>query len=401
MYFTSELQKRVLASFHFALNPDGYLFLGKSEVLVARSSLFAPVDLKKRVFAKAGQRQLAPPAPAAGPIVRLERPPEPATDALVREAGADAAPIAQVIVERSGKLVFANLQARILFGIGAREIGAPFKDLELSYRPVELRSRIDQALSERHPISIHEVEWRSDSQTRWFDLQVTPLVSSRGEPLGAAITFTDVTRFKELQDALEVSKRDLETAYEELQSTVEELETTNEELQSTNEELETTNEELQSTNEELETMNEELQSTNEELETINDELQLRTDELNTANAFLESILATVDAGVIVVDADFDIAAWNPGSEELWGLREDEVVGSNVFGLDIGLPVHELRSGMRDALDGNEVEPVVVAATNRRGRALRCHVTFSRLNGPDGLVRGVILFVLEEPKEHES
>ena len=74
---------------------------------------------------------------------------------------------------------------------------------------------------------------------------------------------------------LDRSRRELETAYEELQSTIEELETTNEELQSTNEELETTNEELQSTNEELETMNEELQSTNEELETMNDELRER------------------------------------------------------------------------------------------------------------------------------
>ena len=82
--------------------------------------------------------------------------------------------------------------------------------------------------------------------------------------------------------------RELETAYEELQSTNEELETTNEELQSTIEELETTNEELQSTNEELETMNEELQSTNEELQTINDEMRSRSDASSTTiNAFLE------------------------------------------------------------------------------------------------------------------
>ena len=89
--------------------------------------------------------------------------------------------------------------------------------------------------------------------------------------------------------------QELETAYEELQSTNEELETTNEELQSTVEELETTNEELQSTNEELETMNEELQSTNEELQTINDELRERGDELDAANAFLESILTSLGA----------------------------------------------------------------------------------------------------------
>ena len=99
--------------------------------------------------------------------------------------------------------------------------------------------------------------------------------------LGVTVAFLDVTADQGLQD--EVVQRptsELETAYEELQSTNEELETTNEELQSTIEELETTNEELQSTNEELETMNEELQSTNEELQTINEELRERSVELD-------------------------------------------------------------------------------------------------------------------------
>src|SRR5262249_31526109 len=104
-----------------------------------------------------------------------------------------------------------------------------------------------------------------------FDVEVLPLLAG-DEVLGVSISFVDVTRAHEMSTELEHSRRELETAYEEIQSTVEELETTNEELQSTNEELETTNEELQSTNEELETMNEELQSTNEELETINTEL---------------------------------------------------------------------------------------------------------------------------------
>ncbi len=109
--------------------------------------------------------------------------------------------------------------------------------------------------------------------------------------LGAGVTFLDTTAAKRIADEHERSTRELETAYEELQSTNEELETTNEELQSTVEELETTNEELQSTNEELETMNEELQSTNEELETVNEELRERSEELKRVNTFLESILA--------------------------------------------------------------------------------------------------------------
>ena len=110
-----------------------------------------------------------------------------------------------------------------------------------------------------------------------------------------------VTALKRLQEELQRSNLELESAYEELQSSNEELETTNEELQSTVEELETTNEELQSTNEELETMNEELQSTNEELQTMNDELRTRSTELNSANSFLESVFASLRYAVVVID----------------------------------------------------------------------------------------------------
>ena len=127
-------------------------------------------------------------------------------------------------------------------------------------------------------------------------------------------------------------------------ATIDELETTNEELQSANEELQTTNEELQSTNEELETMNEELQSTNEELssinmelQAINDELRLRTEELNEVNAFMESILASMRGGVVVVDRELKVQVWNARAEDLWGLRPDEAEHRHLLSLDIGLP----------------------------------------------------------------
>ena len=104
-------------------------------------------------------------------------------------------------------------------------------------------------------------------------------------------------------------REDLETAYEELQSTNEELETTNEELQSSIEELETTNEELQSTNEELETTNEELQSGNEELETMNEEMRIRTSELDEARRFLEGVLSSVAAA-----SSCSTRSWGPQLE---------------------------------------------------------------------------------------
>jgi two-component system, chemotaxis family, CheB/CheR fusion protein len=142
--------------------------------------------------------------------------------------------------------------------------------------------------------------------------------------------FRDVTRYHRLEDDLKTSHQELETANEELQSTNEELETTNEELLSTVEELETTNEELQSTNEELETMNEEMQSTNEDLQTANEQLKQSGDELNRANAFLENILSNFHDGLIVVDDDLRVQAWNTRSEDLWGLRSAEVQGKHLM-----------------------------------------------------------------------
>jgi two-component system CheB/CheR fusion protein len=370
------------------------LFLGKAEAIANRSQLFTPIDLKRRVFGKVprgdGPARVAQLDDDGHELSRL------ATETLIREAGFEAAPTAQIVVDPEGRLALANLQARMFFALAPRDIGRPIQDLEVSYRPVELRSRIEQAHTERHAITLRDVEWRVGEDLRFLDVQIVPLVSAAGEVVGCGITFTDVTRYQRLQQALAESKREAETAFEELQSTVEELETTNEELQSTNEELETTNEELQSTNEELETMNEELQSTNEELSTINDELQQRTDELNDTNAYLEGILSSLNAAVVVLDNDLGIRGWNQGARELWGLIEDEVHGKNFLNLDIGLPVDQLRSPIRKVLTGEEQEVVTLPAVNRRGRQIEARVTVTPLPMGDGEAsRGVILMMESE------
>jgi two-component system CheB/CheR fusion protein len=284
----------------------------------------------------------------------------------------------------------------------------------MSYRPVELRSLIDQAHRERRNIRLSAVQGRgSVSDSEFFDIVVQPLWAADGTSIGTSISFLDTTVQTRLQRDLKQVREDLETAYEELQSTneelettneelqssIEELETTNEELQSTNEELETTNEELQSTNEELETMNEELQSTNEELETINDELRQRTLDLNEVNSFLESILVSLEAGVVVLDEELRIRAWNDHAAELWGLRSEEAQGQHFVNLDIGLPTDRLLPLVRSTLVGEDLDrQLTVEATNRRGRAIRCRVTCSQLLSPTNEVRGAIVLMEELPAE---
>jgi two-component system CheB/CheR fusion protein len=244
-----------------------------------------------------------------------------------------------------------------------------------------------------------DVEWGTspDGNSRWYSVQFIPLWDAQHTIVGVNLVFSDVTRSKQLQTQLQQSKHELETAYEELQSSNEELETTNEELQSTVEELETTNEELQSTNEELETMNEELQSTNEELETVNVEIRERGSELNRVNGFLETILTSLHVGVVVVGPEMMIKAWNRSAENLWGLRSEEVEGTNFLNLDTGLPVNELRQMIRDCLQGGEdQEQAVVNARDRRGKEIRCRITCMPLvQSTDGSARSGVILLMEE------
>jgi two-component system CheB/CheR fusion protein len=396
MYLNSETQSHVLARFSFALRDGGYLMLGKAEMLLAHSNLFTAVDLKRRLFRK---------VPGATLRERLlvltdanDRPAAGTSDERIRNAAFESGVEAQLVVDTAGHLVVANHRARTLFTLRPDDIGRPFQDLEVSYRPLELRSKLQQAYAERRPSQVHEVEWTTAAgEVVHLEAQVLPLADADQGLLGASITFADVTRSRRYKEELEHANRGLEDAYAELQSTNEELETTNEELQSTVEELETTNEELQSTNEELETMNEEMQSTNEELQTINDELGLRTTELNELNAFLESIWSGLGDAVAVLDPDLRVLVWNRGSEELWGVRQEEVQGHKFLNLDIGLPLDQLRPELRRAMSGQDgVAPTLVQATNRRGKTVGCRVTCSPLVGSDKSVRGVIVVVVEEP-----
>ena len=396
MYFNAPAQERILSNFYFALTRRGYLVLGKAESLQRRGDLFVAYDLKRRVFTRNSAPEVEP---RAARVLVLPEEEEALAPAPI-EPAFEQAPISQVVVDGSGRIAAINHHARAMFRLKSGDVGRPIQDVEVSYRPVELRSMIEQVRSERRPLTTKEVEWSQDGgELRFLDVQVAPLTSATGGFMGVSITFTDVSRYRTLHEDLERARRDLESAYEELQSTVEELETTNEELQSTNEELETTNEELQSTNEELETMNEELQSANEELETMNDELRDRTDAAMGASSFLTSILGSIRQSVIVVDPEFRVRAWSDAAAELWGVRADEIESQNFLNLDIGLPVAQLRAPMRGVLAGEEPQPVELDAHNRRGQPVRCKISFAPLTGHrDGGVEGVILVVTAERRK---
>ena len=392
MYLTAETQARILSRFHFALTASGALFVGKAEMLLSHGGMFTPIDLKHRVFRKV-PRQVAQGATILADPIPLPGNGNRSTLDRIRDEAMLAGPVAQLVITADGLVALVNHQAEMLLGVSTRDRGRPFRDLDASYRPLELRRFIEQAQVERRTVRVGDTVFHRGGEQLTLEVQISPLVDRDSGVLGITVSFHDVTEPRRLQAELEATHRRLETAYEELQSTNEELETTNEELQSTVEELETTNEELQSTNEELETMNEELQSTNDELQAINDELQDRTGQLDESNAFLEAILSGLRAGVVVLAPDMSVRMWNQEAHELWGLRPEETIGRHFLTLDFGLPLEQLAPMIRRALGGEPgPQELALPAVNRRGRQIDVRVLGSPLTDHADRPAGVILMM---------
>jgi two-component system CheB/CheR fusion protein len=265
MYFNVEAQTQIIDRFHFALREGGRLFLGKAEMLLSDGERFEVASMRQRIFRRrpgeTGPQHYAAPAQllaSAGGELR-----DASRRRQLRDLAIEAAPNAIILIDADGSIAMFNTQARDMFGLSTHDLNRPFRDLEFSYRPVELRSLMERAERERRTVRVSAAERRqANDEIQYLDVDVQALFGTEGRSVGTALTFLDTTAATRLHNEVQRVRRDLEKAYEALQSTNEELETTNEELQSSIEELETTNEELQSTNEELETTNEELESGN-------------------------------------------------------------------------------------------------------------------------------------------
>ena len=384
MYFNSEAQARVLRRFSYAVNGHGFLVLGRPEMLFSHAAMFTPVDLPRRIFrvsTKAGNRDRMAAIPrydnmsnGADPLMRL------------RQAAFDADPVPQLLIDASRVLVSASAGARQHFSVGSGDVGKLLPQLEVSYRPADLRTAIDRVLADRGEVILKDVHHFASGQPRRYDVTVAPVTDESHTLTGIRITFEDRTAILRLESELHASKQELETTCEELQST-------NEELETTNEELETTNEELQSTNEELETMNEELQSTNEELQTLNDELRTRSVDADELNTYLDSIFSSLRSAVVVLDPAYRIRLWNKRAEDLWDLRSDETVGVPFLSLDIGLPVDELSSALRAVISGEQRETIrTIRSTTRRGKSIDCQVSIIPLKAGEASGGGLILLM---------
>jgi len=391
----------VMARFHYALRPGGVLFLGRSESLLARSRLFVPAHLKWRIFYRAPTpSQPGAVLPDRGPeAVAAERQVQETSSPVARLHGAiDALPAAVAIIDLSDTILFWNGAAQELFEVPvAGAVGRKFRDLDVSYRVEGLRARIEDVKARHSPARLDDVSFaRRNGEVVHADVSILP-VADGGRTAAILVFAAEASEHVRLKEQMNRLAEQHATAIEELQSTNEELETTNEELQSTNEELETTNEELQSTNEELETTVEELQATNAELATLNSELEHRTAELRRLDSRHTSLLNGLGYGIVMLDRQGIVEAWNEAAQRMWGLRPEQVVGRNLglVHLDFVGPVRQALERVLRTAQAVDIPDIPYAPPDGVARRASLHMS-PLTDNAGGIIGAVGVLTPQEP-----
>ena len=350
IYLEPVLQKRILPVFHYALKPDGFLVLGKSETLGNFPELFDPIDRRNRIFRKIPGSSVPRVSFGlqAGPEYGL---PEMATGGH-QEPPPHADPQREadriVLTRYAPPGVVVNDSFQILQFRGRTSPylepphGTPSNNVFKMARPgllVELRAALLQARRSDTRTRATRVRVREDGKTREVDIEVVPM----GGPRGARhylVLFEEATPVaaraaaerrrgaaseeKANRDLVIVKlEQELTATKDYLQGLVQEQEASNEELKSANEEILSSNEELQSANEELETAKEELQSSNEELTTVNEELATRNAEIERANDDFQNLLAGTDTAILMLGPRGEIRRATPAAEKLFQLQLTE------------------------------------------------------------------------------
>jgi two-component system CheB/CheR fusion protein len=384
IYLGTELQKRLMNVFHYALRPTGYLMLGHAETIGPNSNLYATIDKKYRIY----QRKTATSLGMIFPVENMAsltvgRRPPPAAGDGARSVQSEATRIIQERYAPPSVIVDADYQVVQFRGhTGAFLEHAPgdptLNVLKLAREGLVhgLRSALHEASRSERAVRKAGLRARQNGSWHKLDVEVVPMLGAENKHY--LVLFHQVASNAPAREAGEGAEpkgrrrrdkpregdiirlqEELAGSREYLQSIIQDLEAANEELQSANEEILSSNEELQSTNEELDTAKEELQSTNEELNTVNDELNARNEELSRLNSDLVNLLASVQIAIVIVANDLRIRRFTPMAERLL----------NLIPSDIGRPISHIKPNV-DCPDLEEFIAAVIDTVTPNEREVR-------------------------------
>jgi two-component system, chemotaxis family, CheB/CheR fusion protein len=378
IYLTPRIQSRLLPTFHSAINPGGFLFLGASESVGAFAKLFKVVEKRQKIFTRTGSSAspFAPPLTSAGgqrgpaPVIRLRGDRRPAGTRTPWRGELDPQREADRVTINHfappGVLINSEMQILQFRGSSGPFLEPPAGratfDLLKMARPflmLPLRAAIQQAKATGGTVRTAAIGFDRPGRAASVSIVVVPL-KNLNEPcflvlfLAAEVTESPAhgpaaaaspasvapaesaggrTRDSILREHLE---RDLAETRDYLRTVQEQQAASQEEMQDASEEAESANEELQSLNEELETSKEELEATNEELTTVNEEVLSRNAELNRLNSDLINLQASARLAIVLLGRDRTIRRFSPQAEKQLHLAA----------ADIGRPLRSDGYGLR-------------------------------------------------------
>jgi two-component system, chemotaxis family, CheB/CheR fusion protein len=407
IYLAADAQSQVIPTFHYALRPDGYLFLGSAENIGPFEELFVPIEKKHRIFRRrsdVGSNLRLPvmlsalrPGNVTGLAPRRLPMAGVALRQVIDEHVLERFSPAHVVTNRDGDIVYySNKTGKYL----EAPAGAPTRQLLTLARKglrLDIRTALKEAVETGRSASREGVAVETESGgVQIVNILVEPLPDSGSEAL-YLILFVDHGPALSHQEALLRAhsthegdalyfERELRDTRDRLQSMIEEYETALEELKSSNEELVSVNEEMQSTNEELEASKEELQSVNEELHTVNAELGNKVEALDRANSDLQNLFESTDVATVFLDKALTIRSYTPNVARIFNILPGDR-GRPITDLSSRLNLAGLAEDIGRVLAGEGMHERRVTADDGKTNYL---VRLSRYLGGDRQTEGVVI-----------
>ena len=417
IYLNRSAQERLLETFHFALRPGGFLFLGQSETTDAGGDLFVTVDKGARIFeSRTTVSARVPPllydvprvaaARAIMPPFEL-RPTERVSpgDLHMRLLENYAAP-SILITEEHHVLHVSESAARYL----EMSAGEPSRDVVKLAIPElrgDLRTALHQAAQDRATVQVKNIQLTPQHGGGPVTISVRPALRDHDSALGYFLIFFEADAATAPADAdrpiqlvspteapLSQLEEELSRVKTQLRGTIEQYETHVEEAKAANEELQAMNEELRSAAEELETSKEELQSVNEELTTVNQELKLKIEELGLANNDLQNFINSTDIATIFLDRSLRVKLFTARARDIFNLRATDA-GRPLSDITHSLEYARLHEDVKFVLD--RLQTLEREVDTSDGRSFLMRVLPYRT--ADDRIDGVVMTFVEirEPK----